>query len=82
VLDNGAGFASIASNQNLALNDDGSADLHFGPEPPATGPRNWIKTVPGHGWFGALRLYGGTQAFFDRAWTPGDLTKTTSSQAT
>lgn len=78
LLDNGDGFASIASNQNLTLNADGSADLHFGPEPPATGPGNWIKTVPGRSWFGGLRLYGPTQAFFDRAWTPGDLTKNTS----
>jgi hypothetical protein len=66
---------SIASNQNLTLNNDGSADLHFSPQPPAAGVTNWIKTVPGRGWFAALRLYGPTQVFFDRAWTPGDITK-------
>ncbi len=79
LLDNGNGVASIASNQNLTLNRDGSADLHFGPEPPASGPGDWIKTVPDRGWFGALRIYGPTQAFFDRAWTPGDLTKAAAS---
>jgi hypothetical protein len=34
LLNNEDGFASIASNQNLTLNDDGSAELHFGPQPP------------------------------------------------
>lgn len=74
LVDNGAGLPSIASNQNLTLNADGSADLHFGPDAPDDG-KNWIKTVPGRGWFAALRFYGPTQAFFDRRWTPGDITK-------
>ncbi|WP_411073009.1 DUF1254 domain-containing protein [Streptomyces sp. cmx-4-25] len=76
LLDNGQDLPTIASHTNLHLNDDGSADLHIGPQPPATGTRNWIKTVPGRGWFAGLRLYGPTQEFFDRAWTPGDLTRT------
>jgi hypothetical protein len=54
----------------------GGQHLHFGPEPPTDGNPNWIKTVPGRNWFAALRLYGPTQEFFDRAWTPGDITKT------
>jgi hypothetical protein len=49
---------------------------HTSSEAPENGSANWIKTVPGRGWFAALRLYGPTQAFFDRAWTPGDITKT------
>jgi hypothetical protein len=48
----------MASNRNVTLNDDGSADLRFAPERRASGETNWIKTVPGHGWFAALRLYG------------------------
>jgi hypothetical protein len=76
LLDNDGDLATIASNQNLVLNDDGSADLHFAPEPPRAGPTNWIKTVPARSWFAALRLYGPTQGFFDRTWTPGDITKT------
>ena len=46
----------------------GGQHLHFGPEPPTDGNPNWIKTVPGRNWFAALRLYGPTQEFFDRAW--------------
>ena len=77
LIDNGGELSSIASNHNLTLNPDGSADLPFGPQPPADGPVNWIQTVPGRNWFAALRPYGPTQDFFDRNWTPGDITKTT-----
>jgi hypothetical protein len=76
LIDNATALPSLASNQNVQLNPDGSADLYLSPEPPSNGSTNWIKTVPGRGWFAGLRLYGPTQAFFDRAWTPGDLTKT------
>ncbi|MFC9473191.1 DUF1214 domain-containing protein [Nocardia sp. NPDC056952] len=48
LLDNG-GFASLASDQNVVTGPDGSAQLYFGPEPPASGEQNWIKTVPGRG---------------------------------
>lgn len=74
LIDNGAGLPSLASNHNVERNTDGSADLHFGPNPPEGAP-NWIKTVPGRGWFAALRLYGPEQGFFDRTWTAGDITK-------
>lgn len=36
---------------------------------------NWIKTVPGRGWFGGMRLYAPTQAFFDKTWKPDDIVK-------
>ena len=34
---------------------------------------NWIQTVPGKGWFVALRLYGPLDAWFDQTWRPGDV---------
>ena len=74
LVDNGKSLPSIASNAGVDLNPDGSADLHIGPNPP-DGAKNWIQTVPGRGWFAALRLYGPTQDFFDRTWTPGDITR-------
>lgn len=75
LVDNGTDSQSIASNQPLTTNDDGSVDIRFAPEPPDEG--NWIKTVPGRGFFLAFRFYGPTQDFFDRAWTPDDLTLVT-----
>ena len=34
LLDNGEPFPSVASNQQLTLNPDRSADIYFGPEAP------------------------------------------------
>ena len=75
LIDNGADGQSLASNQNVEFNDDGSADRGFGPQTPNEGPANWIRTVPGRGWLAGFRPCGPTQAFFDRAWTPSDITK-------
>jgi hypothetical protein len=75
LLDNGQPFPSVASNTNLKPNADGSADLYFGPTAPKETNANWIKTVPGRGWFGGMRLYAPTQAFFDKTWKPDDIVK-------
>jgi hypothetical protein len=60
-------------NQDMVSNADGSVDLYFGPEPPSGQEANWVKTVPGKGWFGIFRLYGPEQAWFDRTWTLGSI---------
>jgi hypothetical protein len=75
LLDNGQPFPSIASNSNLTPNPDGSADVYFGPTAPATAGANWIRTVPGRGYFAAIRLYSPTQTYFDKVWKPGDIEK-------
>jgi hypothetical protein len=50
------------------------SDLYFGPEVPAGKPEsNWIKTIPGKGWFTYFRLYGPTQPYFDRSWVLPDI---------
>ena len=75
LLNNGQPFPSIASNQKLTLNKDGSADIYYGPEAPTDKNANWIKTVPGKGWINTIRLYSPTQAFFDQTWKPDDIEK-------
>jgi hypothetical protein len=72
-LQNGEPFPGISSYSGPTLNADGSFDIYFGPQVPIGKPKNWIKTVPGKGWFAWLRLYGPTQAFFDKVWRPGDI---------
>ena len=57
----------------LRANDDGAIDIYIGPEPPAGFEANWIRTLPGTGWFPLLRLYGPTEPWFDQSWKPGDL---------
>jgi hypothetical protein len=75
-LDNGQPFPSIGSLDDLKYNEDGSVDLYFGPVLPDGAPEsNWLKTIPGKGWFTLFRLYSPTQPFFDQTWRPGDFEK-------
>ena len=53
--------------QDLVKNADGSVDLYFGPRAPQ-GYQNWIPTLAGKAWFPYFRLYGPTEAHFDRRW--------------
>ena len=75
LLDNGEPFPSVASNQQLTLNPDRSADIYFGPEAPDDPEANWIRTVPGRGFLATIRLYSPTQAYFDQTWRPDDVVK-------
>jgi hypothetical protein len=47
-------------------------DLYFGPSAPEGHEGQWIKTVPGRGWFVYFRIYGPEQAAFDGSWKLGD----------
>ncbi|HXC97166.1 MAG TPA: DUF1254 domain-containing protein [Edaphobacter sp.] len=49
-----------------------SVDLYFGPNAPAGDEGQWIKTLPGKGWFTYFRIYGPDAAAFDGSWKPGD----------
>lgn len=65
-----------SSRMDLVRNDDGSVDLYFGPTAPKAGyEKNWVKTVPGEGWFTYFRFYAPTQAYFDGAWELPDIEK-------
>jgi hypothetical protein len=74
-LDNGQPFPSLNSHDKPEANPDGSFDLYFGPKAPTGKEANWRRTLPGQGFFMILRLYGPTQAYFDKSWKPGDLEK-------
>ena len=63
-----------SSRDAIVTNADGSVDLTFGPAAPAGTPEsNWIKTLPGKGWFSYFRLYGPTQPYFNRSWVLSDI---------
>jgi hypothetical protein len=49
-----------------------SVDLYFGPKALIDHEGEWIKTIPGRGWFAYFRIYGPEQAAFDGSWKPGD----------
>jgi hypothetical protein len=70
-------FPSISSQKaDLAVNPDTSVDVYFGPEPPAGKASNWVQTLPGKGWFVALRLYGPLGSWFDQTWRPREIEPT------
>lgn len=63
-----------SSRDDIVKNADGSVDLYFAPKLPKGKPaQNWIKTLPGKGWFTYFRLYGPTQPYFDRTWVLNDI---------
>src|SRR5262245_31250602 len=70
VTDQGA--ADMSSRQDLKANADGSVDLYFGPTKP-TQAQNWVKTIPGKGWFPYFRFYGPKEAYFDKSWQLNDI---------
>lgn len=73
-LDNGQPFPSLNAMDKPPANSDGTTDIYFGPESPGNG-KNWLRTLPGNGFFVILRMYGPKKAFFDQTWKPGDLEK-------
>ncbi|QKG27177.1 hypothetical protein ACTIVE_8830 [Actinomadura verrucosospora] len=70
----GQEYPSLNSMNDLDCNSDGSVTFHIGPNPPV-GAKNWLKTVPGRGWFSLFRFYGPDQEFFDGKYRPGDFVK-------
>ena len=71
-LQNGQPLPSVSSYTKPKVNADGSIDILFGPNEPKEGG-NWIKTVPGKGWFPIFRFYSPTEAYFDKTWALNDI---------
>ena len=67
-----ANLAALSSDDDLQVNADGSVDLYFGPDAPSGLESNWIKTIPGRGWWVWFRFYGPTEPFFDKTWSLPD----------
>lgn len=49
-----------------------SIDLYFGPTAREGKESQWIKTIPGRGWFVYFRIYGPQKDAFNGSWKPGD----------
>ncbi len=75
LLQNGQPKPSLSTYDEPDANADGSVDVFFGPRAPKGREKNWVKTLPGKGWFPYLRLYGPLQPFFDQTWRPDDIVK-------
>jgi Protein of unknown function (DUF1214) len=57
-LKSGQKFLSVSKCTDPKINADGSVEIYVGPAMAAGGEKNWIKTVPGKGWFPIFRFYG------------------------
>jgi len=75
LLQNGQDKPSVSTYDEPVLNEDGSIDIYFGQEAPEGSEKNWVKTIPGEGWFTYIRLYGPLDAYFDQTWKPDDIVK-------
>jgi hypothetical protein len=67
------GHAALRSLFELKdIASGGEAELLFGPSSPKGNEKEWIKTIPGKGWFVYFRIYGPEVSAFDGSWKPGD----------
>jgi hypothetical protein len=66
-----AGLSSF-DLQNMKKNEDGSVTIYFGPEAPDGLESNWIPTS-GKRPLPTVRIYGGTEEFWDRSWEMPDV---------
>jgi hypothetical protein len=67
------GKAALRSMFELKDKTGSSVDLYFGPRAPSGHEGEWIKTIPGKGWFVYFRIYGPEKPSFDGSWKPDDL---------
>jgi hypothetical protein len=67
-------FPSVGSQtEGIKKNDDGSYDIYFAPKAPKGFENNWLETIPGKGWFTALRMYGPLKPWIEKTWRPGEI---------
>ena len=79
-LANGQPFPSLGSRDKPVANADGSIDLYLAPTAPEGKQANWLRTVPGKGYFAILRLYSPTEAAINKSWKPGDIEQSNSAK--
>jgi hypothetical protein len=66
------GLSSAIDGKTMQKNKDGSTTLYFGPKAPKGHESNWIPTA-GKKPVPVLRVYGGTEKFWDKSWTMPDV---------
>ncbi len=75
LIANHEGNAVINSKMDLKVEDDGSIKVYVGPTAPAGYEKNWVQSNVGEGFFAYLRLYGPTEAYYDKSWKMADARK-------
>jgi hypothetical protein len=75
LLQNKGQISDRSSRMDLVKNSDGSVDVFVGPSAPKGYGKNWVPSIPNQGWFAYFRLYGPTEAYFNRTWVLADFEK-------
>ena len=74
IIDTDQGRGAVRTMyENPQANQDGSFDIYFGPDKPEGKENNWVKTIPGKGWFTFLRIYGPQEPIFDGSYVLPDI---------
>ena len=66
-----AALRSLIELKDLATT--GTTEISFGPSAPTGQEKQWIKTIPGKGWFPIFRFYGPAAPYFDKTWKLEDI---------
>ncbi|MEH6592573.1 MAG: DUF1254 domain-containing protein [Halioglobus sp.] len=72
--DQGRGAVRMLFEKPTANADD-SFDVYFGPDAPKGKENQWVKTIPGKGWFTYVRMYGPEGSLFDGTYKLPDIEK-------
>lgn len=76
IIDTDQGRGAVRTMfENPQSNEDGSFDIYFGPEAPKGKENQWVKTIPGKGWFTFLRMYGPQEPIFNGTYVLPDIEK-------
>lgn len=62
-----------STSQGLAVNDDGSVDVYFGPTAPDGASSNWVPTKACNAFEVLFRFYGPDKPLFDKTWKLPDI---------
>jgi hypothetical protein len=74
IIDTDLGRGAVRTMfENPSANPDGSYDIFFGPDAPDGRENNWVKTIPGKGWFTFVRMYGPEEPLFDESYKLPDI---------
>jgi hypothetical protein len=74
LIDNEQKKVNLGSlTDELVFNDDGSADIYFGPNAPEGNEANWIQTKKDEDWFAVFRFYGPLEPYYDGSFTLPDI---------
>lgn len=73
LIANKQGKAIVNNLRQLKTEADGSVRVFIAPEAPVGYEDNWIQSNVGEGFFVYLRLYGPTEAYYDKSWKMPDI---------